>query len=186
MVSANKNDSVLSKVAHLDLDQKHEMILRKVTAGDVDTLFDIRCSVVENFQSKEELAELGITRETITEMICDGNYVAYLAEVDNIPVGFTMAEISEGYVFACFVRPAYERKGVGRALMEKTEAELRHLGVTQAWLSTGSDENLRAIGFYSRLGWKRTGFLEDGQIRFEKNLINVEQGNVGNADKPRA
>ena len=36
------------------------MKLRTATKEDVETLFDIRCSVVENHQSREELATLGM------------------------------------------------------------------------------------------------------------------------------
>jgi len=146
------------------------MQLRPVTLKDVEALFDIRCSVIENHQSREELAELGITPATIADMIRGGGYVAILAEVDGKPVGFTMAEISESYLFACFIRPGFEKRGIGRQLMEQTEAGLRQQGVTQAWLSTGPGEELRSVGFYERLGWKRNGYLEDGQIRFEKDL----------------
>lgn len=146
------------------------MHLRAVTVEDVEALFDIRCSVLENHQSREELAELGITPTTIADMIRGDDYVAFLAEVGGEPIGFTMAEISEAYVFACFLRPGFEKRGIGRQLMERTEAGLRQHGVTQAWLSTGPGEDLRAVGFYERLGWKRNGYLDDGQIRFEKDL----------------
>ena len=144
--------------------------IRHATESDVETLFEIRCSVRENFQSREELAQLGITPESVAAMIRGGDYVSLVAEVGEGPVGFTMAKISEGYVFACFVRPSHEQQGVGRMLMEKTEGELRQRGLTCAWLSTGPGEELRAVGFYQRLGWGRQGHLDDGQIRFETDL----------------
>lgn len=144
--------------------------LRPATVTDVDSLFDVRCSVRENHQSREELAELDITSVTVAEMIEGGDYVTLIAESQGEAVGFTMAKISDGYVFACFIRPTFEKQGIGRALMQETENELSRRGVTRAWLSTGPGEDLRAVGFYTKLGWRRNGFLEDGQIIFEKTI----------------
>lgn len=146
------------------------MILRQTTETDVPALFEIRCSVVENHQSREELAEIGVTEASVGAMLAGGDYLSFVAEIEGVDAGFTMANVSDRYVFACFVRPSYDGKGIGRALMERTEDALRQRGVTKAWLSTGPGEELRAVGFYSHLGWNRSGYLEDGQIRFEKDL----------------
>ncbi|MEO0948539.1 MAG: GNAT family N-acetyltransferase [Cyanobacteria bacterium J06641_5] len=152
------------------------MKLRAASASDVETLFEIRCSVGENHQSREELATLGITVESVKAMIAGGGYITTIAEVPTVgedrPVGFTMAQISEAYIFACFVRPGFEGLGIGRALMEAAEMGLRRAGVRQAWLSTGPEPGLRARGFYRHLGWLEDGHLEDGQIRFIKPLKN--------------
>lgn len=150
------------------------MRLRPAQPTDTETLFDIRCSVVENHQSREELTNLGVTTQSIQEMIEGGDYITTIAEEDGQPVGFSMAQISEGYVFACFVRPEFEGKGFGRALMDAAEAGLRQKGVRKAWLSTGQEAGLRAIGFYSHLGWYKDGYLDDGQIIFKKTLIVAE------------
>ena len=146
------------------------MNLRSASPLDVEDLFDIRCSVIENHQSRDELAEIGVTVPVVREMIESGDYVTTIADVDGRPVGFTMAQISEGYVFACFVRPGFEGRGIGRALMRAAEDGLRRAGVRRAWLSTGARDDLRAVGFYRHLGWHEDGFLEDGQIRFAKEL----------------
>ena len=146
------------------------MKLRPALANDTEALFNIRCSVLENHQSREELAELGITHQSINEMIEAGDHVTTIAEQDGQPVGFSMARISEAYVFACFVKPDFENNGVGRALMAAAEKGLRENGVEKAWLSTGSEPGLRAAGFYLHLGWYKDGFLDDGQIVFRKTL----------------
>lgn len=155
--------------------------IRLARPEDTELLFDIRCSVVENLQTRDELAALGITPDTVREMIESGDYASFVARYDGVDAGFTMAQISEGYVFACFVHRAYEGKGIGRKLMEATEKELSRNGVEVAWLSTGADEALRAVGFYRALGWLEKGKLEDGQIRFEKSLKIAEQGDAPNA-----
>jgi hypothetical protein len=62
---------------------------------------DKKTTATENSQSREELAVLGATVESVKEMVASGDYIAAVAEKDGQPVGFAMARISEGYVFAC-------------------------------------------------------------------------------------
>jgi ribosomal protein S18 acetylase RimI-like enzyme len=161
------------------------MNLRSASVSDAETLFDIRCSVTENHQSRAELAIIGATVDSVKEMIASGDYLTTIAEKDRPPVGFTIAQISEGYIFACFVRPEFEGQGIGRALMNAAEEGLRRAGVKQAWLSTGSGQDLRAGGFYRHLGWTQKGYLEDGQIRFIKILQDGEQTAPENAPTSR-
>ena len=47
------------------------MNIRLALLEDIDTLFEIRTSVIENHQSREEIAELGITPESVAEMLTD-------------------------------------------------------------------------------------------------------------------
>jgi len=120
--------------------------------------------------SREELAEMGITLETVREMILSGDYVVPVAEVDGRCVGFAMGEVPESYVFAVFVRPSDEGRGVGRALLRVVEEEFARRGVDEAWLATGTEESLRALGFYRHHGWVDAGVMEDGQLRMRKRL----------------
>lgn len=147
-----------------------QISLRPASTRDVETLFDIRCSVHENHESREELALIGVTPDSIAHMIKSGDYITLIADVNGEAAGFSMAKVSDSYVFACFVRPGYEGRGVGRAIMEAAEEGLRHSGCTHAWLSTGADPDLRAVGFYRHLGWKEDGVQENGLIRYIKKL----------------
>jgi GNAT superfamily N-acetyltransferase len=145
------------------------MNLRRATPVDVPALFDIRCSVRENYQSREELAALGVTDAAVAEMLQDDG-PGWIVEINGQPVGFAMIILSERTVFACFVRPGYEGQGIGKRLMEAAEAELQHHGIQEAWLTTGADPSIRANGFYRALGWQPDGYEPDGQIRYVKRL----------------
>lgn len=144
--------------------------IRPATPEDVAAIFGVRCSVSENHMSLEELGALDITPETVREMISGGGYIVPVALVDEKIAGFAMAEISEGYVFALFVRPDQEGKGLGRALMQIVESGLAKHGIQEAWLATGSEPGIRAPGFYRHLGWVDSGFMDDGQLKFCKTL----------------
>lgn len=149
------------------------MEIRKATEADIPALFDIRTSVRENHQSLEELAPLGVTPQGIAGMLRTSSQ-AWVAEVDGQPVAFSMADAGEGTIFAMFVRPGYEGRGLGRALMREAETWLFGRGWDEIWLLTGSDPKLRANGFYRRLGWQDAGLQEDGQIKYVKRKADAE------------
>ena len=143
------------------------MCVRLATAADVDTLFEIRTSVRENHQSREELATIGVTPESITAAL-DGTSRAWIAENETgRSLGFSMADRAQGTVFALFVRPDAERRGAGRTLLAVAEAWLFANGWTEIWLLTGVDPSLRAHHLYRKAGWKAVG-IEDGQVRYVK------------------
>jgi len=143
------------------------MQTRIATDSDIVTLFRIRTSVTENHQSQEELAALGVTPESVGEMLRTTSR-AWVAEIDDEVVAFSMADAEAGTVFAMFVLPGYENRGAGRALMRAAEEWLFSQGHDEIWLLTGSDERLRANGFYRHLGWNAEGIEADGQLRYVK------------------
>ncbi len=143
------------------------MQITLATPDDIGTLFDIRTGVTQNHQSRQELAALGVTAERLAEMLQTRSR-AWLAHVDGAAAGFSMADSARATVFALFVRPGFEGRGIGRRLMAEAEDWLFGQGWDQIWLATGGDESLRALGFYGHLGWVPAGVLDDGQIRFVK------------------
>ncbi len=145
------------------------MSIRVATEADVEALFEVRTSVVQNHQSREELAGLGVTPRSIAEMLRTTSRV-WIAEEDGQAVAFSMADADQGTIFAMFVRPEHEGKGLGRALMKQAEDWLFGRGWPEIWLLTGSDPGLRAVGFYLHLGWQAAGLQDDGQTKYVKRI----------------
>lgn len=58
------------------------MQIRVAQLEDIETLFEIRTSVKENHQSREEIAALGITPATVAEML-QNDCRAWGAEMDH-------------------------------------------------------------------------------------------------------
>ena len=143
------------------------MNIRAVQLEDIETLFEIRTSVIENYQSREAIAELGITPATVAEML-KTNCAAWIAELDGNPIAFSIANASEKTIFGMFVLPAFEGQGAGRALMQQAETWLWSQGADEIWLLTGNDPKLRAYGFYLHLGWVPVGVQPDGEMKFVK------------------
>jgi GNAT superfamily N-acetyltransferase len=138
--------------------------IRVATEADVEAMFDIRTSVRENHQSREELAALGVTPFSISEMLRTSGR-AWIADVNGVPAGFSLADADERTIFGMFVRPEYEGRGLGRALIAHAEQWLFDY-TDEIWLTTGSDPSIRANGFYRHLGWRQGGTNERGENRY--------------------
>ncbi|PSN15584.1 GNAT family N-acetyltransferase [filamentous cyanobacterium CCT1] len=146
------------------------MLIRTAQPSDIETLFEIRTSVVENYQSREEIAALGITPASVATMLAT-DCCAWIAEVDDRPIGFAIASATEKTIFGLFVRPEYEGRGAGRSLMQAAEAWLQSQGIDEIWLVTGNDPSLRAYGFYLHTGWTAIGVEADGDFQGEMKFV---------------
>ena len=98
------------------------MDFRIATPADVPELFRIRTSVRENHQSERELAALGVTRESVLQMLESGQARAWCAIEGGAVVGFSMARRSERDLFALFVLPEFEGRGIGSSLLNHAVA----------------------------------------------------------------
>lgn len=139
--------------------------IRIAREEDVETLFDIRTSVRENHQSRQELAEIGVTHESVAALLRT-NGRAWIGIEDGVAVAFSMANAEEATIFAMFVRPGHEGRGWGRRLMDEAEEWLFAHGHHEIWLLTGADPAIRANGFYRHLGWRVDGVQPDGQMKY--------------------
>ncbi|NER80265.1 MAG: GNAT family N-acetyltransferase [Leptolyngbya sp. SIO1D8] len=151
--------------------------IRIAQRDDIETLFEIRISVVENHQSREEIAELGITPESVAKML-ETDCCAWVAEIDDQPIGFSIANATEKTIFGVFVLPAFEGQGAGSALMQAAENWLWSKGIEEIWLVTGNDSSLRAYGFYLHLDWIPVGVESDGDFQGEMKFIKNSHHNM--------
>jgi GNAT superfamily N-acetyltransferase len=140
------------------------MAIRIATEADVETLFAIRTDVRENNMTRDELAAVGVTPESVAEMLRTDSR-AWLAAREGAPAGFAMADASRGTVFALFVRRGFEERGLGRALLAEAAAWLFRRGWDEVWLTTGADAP-GANAFYPRVGWRFDGVAENGENRY--------------------
>ncbi len=143
-----------------------QTVIRVATLDDIDTLFAIRTAVVQNHLSVEQMADLGITPQVLAASISAAP-CAWIAEVNGQAAAFAMVDLAEGEVFAMFVRPTHENLGLGRQLMAVAENALFERHDTLFLITDGRDE-IRANGFYQRLGWSLAGQAEGDDVRYEK------------------
>ena len=85
-------------------------------------------------------------------------------EEDGHILGFSAADTRDGTIFALFIDPAHEGRGIGRALFAKALDSLREAGHETGSLTT--QPGSRADRFYQRAGWKAIGTSESGERIF--------------------
>jgi len=145
-------------------------IIRRAAPADIPALFAIRTAVRENHMSLAQLAEIGVTSESVADMLCKDNVACWIGLNVEVPLGFAMARAALADLFALFIRPEAQAKGLGTCLLARAEHWLAHQGVTTAWLLTGAEPGLRAASFYKSRGWNQGGEAPPGDIRFTKRL----------------
>lgn len=141
-----------------------DITIRSAQPSDVDAIFVVRTAVTENHLSREAMRQMGITESVVADMIRQ-NPCAWVAVDNELIVGFSMILPEEGCLFAAFVLPEYENRGIGRRLVLAAENELfKHHQI--AWLETA--KNSRAVMFYTCLGWGNETAIDEGDVRLEK------------------
>src|SRR5687768_6888103 len=143
--------------------------MRLATPADIPALLAVRTSVIENHCNLEQLAERGVTRESLAGMLADDDMRTWAIEEGGEIVAFTMVDARTGTVYALFVTPDAEGRGHGRALLEAGEAFLYSAGWETIWLQTGREPHNRAHGFYRAAGWELVGPADHGDVRYEKH-----------------
>jgi len=142
-------------------------VIRPARQSDLARITAVRTSVIENHLSVEQLAERGITEDSIWADIAAGHLGAWVGEAEGRVVAFAMADRRRGQIFALFTEPGFEGRGLGAALLVACEDWLVQQGWVQAHLDSASDS--RAAAFYLRRGWEAVA--EDaGDTYFRKQL----------------
>jgi GNAT superfamily N-acetyltransferase len=134
----------------------------RMTVDDVPAVLEVRFATVENAITLEELeADYGITPQTMAASL-QADVRGWLCRHGDRTVGFAMADRANGEVQVVAVLPGYEGRGIGRALLEQARDWLFAEGHDEIWLGANPDPDLRASGFYRRLGWRRSGTMKGG------------------------
>ncbi|HAE35708.1 MAG: GNAT family N-acetyltransferase [Chitinophagales bacterium] len=136
------------------------MYIREATLSDISAMQIVRRAVRENALSDP-------TR------ISDEDYVDFLTSrgkgwvaIENGEVnGFAIADLQEHNIWALFVHPDHEAKGIGLALHDQMLNWYFSQTNTTVWLSTAP--GTRAERFYHKAGWTLTGYYGQGELRFE-------------------
>ncbi|MEO7311111.1 MAG: GNAT family N-acetyltransferase [Chitinophagaceae bacterium] len=136
------------------------MELRVATAEDIPQIQVVRNAVKENVLSNPAL----VPDEDVLDYIsCRGK--GWVAIVGEIIVGFAIADLADHSIWALFLLPEYEGRGIGRQLHDTMVDWYFTQTKGTIWLSTA--ENTRAELFYSTAGWTPVGRKGKMEIKFE-------------------
>jgi GNAT superfamily N-acetyltransferase len=133
---------------------------REAQKADIPQMMEVRMSVKENVLSNPAL----VTQEDCFEYLFVRGK-GWVCEVGEIITGFAIADLKDNNIWALFVRPGYEKMGIGRQL-HKVMLDWYFSQTTQkVWLGTAPKS--RAEQFYKTAGWKEVGIHGKGEIKFE-------------------
>jgi GNAT superfamily N-acetyltransferase len=136
------------------------MNFREATIKDTKALQVIRHAVKENRLSNPLLVT---DADVINYLTVRGK--GWVCEVNKTIVGFAIADAVENNIWALFIDPNYEKKGIGRKLQAIMLNWFFDQSNKTLWLGTAPDT--RAESFYTASGWKNMGLQKNGEIRFE-------------------
>lgn len=134
------------------------MEIRPATLEDIPAMHAVRVAVREN-----RLNDPSRIRPADYAALLNGSGRGWVALVDGRLVGFGIANAANRNLWALFVAPGFEGRGIGRQLHDELLDWLFGLGSGPAWLTT--EPGSRAERFYRVAGWQEAGLEPGGDLR---------------------
>jgi GNAT superfamily N-acetyltransferase len=139
------------------------MIFHEVTIADIPQIQIVRNSVKENMLSNPSVVTDDDCKTYLTQ-----KGKRWVCEIENKIVGFAIADLKDKNIWALFVHPAFESKGIGKKLHDIMMNWYFDQTKETVWLSTAP--NTRAEKFYHKAGWKEVGVYGKREIKFEMSF----------------
>jgi GNAT superfamily N-acetyltransferase len=137
-----------------------EINIREATISDIPQLQYIRNQVKENILSDPVLVTDDDCKDYITN-----RGKGWVAETENLIIGFSIVDLQQQNVWALFIHPDYEGMGIGKKLHNIMLDWYFSQTKKTIWL--GTEPKTRAEKFYRKCGWKEVGIHGKGEIKFE-------------------
>ena len=145
------------------------MLFRIATTEDIPQIQFVRHAVKEN-----TLSDPSLVPDSDVDDYINLRGRGWVAEEDGRILGFSIVSLKDNNVWALFLLPEEEGKGIGQKLHELMMDWYFSQTDSVIWLSTSP--GTRAAGFYRRAGWRETGTYGKGEIKFEMTSTEWEQG----------
>lgn len=136
------------------------MKIREAKTDDIKQIQIVRNAVKENMLSDPNLVSDKDCEEFITQ-----RGKGWVCEIDNEIIGFSIADLKENNIWALFVHPDFDKRGIGKKLHDIMLDWYFEQTKQTVWLGTAP--NTRAESFYRKAGWKEVGTNGAKEIKFE-------------------
>ena len=136
------------------------MKIRQAVSNDIPKMQIIRHSVKENKLSDPGLVTYGDYLEYL-----ENRGRGWVCEMQKEIVGFAIADLVANQVWALFVHPDFQGRGIGRKLHDTMMNWYFAQTNRKIWLSTAP--NTTAEIFYRNAGWKEAGRHGIKELKFE-------------------
>ncbi|MDQ3279223.1 MAG: GNAT family N-acetyltransferase [Bacteroidota bacterium] len=135
------------------------MLFREARLDDIRQIQVVRNAVRENV-----LSDPGLVTDKDCEDYLTLHGRGWVCEVEGKVVGFAIADLKENNIWALFVHPEWEKKGIGKRLHNTMLDWYFSQTKTTVWL--GTSPGTRADLFYRKQGWTEVGTHGKGEIKF--------------------
>ncbi len=139
------------------------MIFREAKVEDIPQIQFVRHAVKENVLSNPALVTDTDCQEYMTV-----RGKGWVCEIENVIVAFAIADLKGKNIWALFVHPLHEKKGIGKHLHRIMLDWYFSQTKENVWLST--DPKTRAEVYYSKQGWSAMGITNGGESKFEMSF----------------
>ena len=136
------------------------MIIREAIIDDIPQIQQVRNAVTEN-----TLSHPGLVTDEDCKTFITLRGKGWVCEIDNRIVGFAIADLQKNNIWALFLDPAFEKKGIGKILHRIMMDWYFSQTKEKLWLGTAF--NTRAEAFYRKAGWTEAGTHGSKEIKFE-------------------
>src|SRR5690606_41991500 len=126
------------------------MNIREATIADIPQIQVVRHAGKEN-----QLSDPGLVTDRDCEVYITQRGKGWVCEADGQIAGFAIADLQDHNIWALFLLPEYEGRGIGRQLHDTMLHWYFPQTKETVWLST--EAGTRAEKFYRRAGWKEAG-----------------------------
>lgn len=144
------------------------MIIREATVNDIQQIQYVRNSVKEN-----TLSDPALVTDADCAIYLTKRGKGWVCEIDHRIVGFAIADLQDHNIWALFILPDFEQRGIGRTLHQTMLNWYFAQTKETVWLSTAF--HTRAERFYRKAGWTEVGLYGSKEIKFEMAHSNWEK-----------
>ena len=140
------------------------MKYRTAETRDIPQIQKIRNRVREN-----RLSNPALVSDQDVEDFISRRGKGWVGESEGEITGFSIVDLQEKNVWALFIDPDHESKGIGKQLHQLMLDWYFEHTKENIWLGTAT--NTRAEQFYRLQGWKEVGMHAKGEIKFEMDFL---------------
>jgi GNAT superfamily N-acetyltransferase len=151
------------------------MIFREAVVSDITQMQFVRNSVKEN-----QLSDPALVTDKDCETYITIHGKGWVCEIDNTIVGFSIADLANNNIWALFIHPEYEGRGIGKKLHQLMLDWYFAQTHKTVWLGTAPAT--RAEEFYKKAGWTVVGKHGKGETKLEMTYSDWRQQSVEKID----
>jgi GNAT superfamily N-acetyltransferase len=120
-------------------------MIREATISDIKQIQIVRNAVREN-----TLSDPGLVTDEDCAVYLTARGKGWVCEIDDEIVGFSIVDLQDHNVWALFVTPGFDKRGIGKRLHDTMLNWYFSQTAANLWL--GTTPNTRAESFYRKAG----------------------------------